>query len=82
MVKEVRSPHSLTRDQYHERRAESPGSRSSPSRADGGHLAHNLGKSASQPASARRDSSPVVGESSSVARLEQALDQSMRGDRR
>jgi hypothetical protein len=35
---EVRSPNSLTRDQYHPRRGESPGSRSSPSnaRTDGG----------------------------------------------
>jgi hypothetical protein len=81
MVREVRSPHSLTRDQFHERRAESPGSRSSPSRADGGHLAHNIGKSGSMPA-ARRDSTPVVGESGDAARLEQALERGMRGDQR
>jgi hypothetical protein len=83
MVKEVRSPNSLTRDQYHERRAESPGSRSSPSNAarSDAHLAGHLGKSASQPASARRDAVPVQG-GESAANLEQALDRGMRGDRR
>jgi hypothetical protein len=58
MVKEVRSPHSLTRDQPHPQRAISPGSRSSPSNAaDSGHLVRSPGKG---PA-VRRDSTPVVG---------------------
>jgi hypothetical protein len=56
MVKEVRSPHSLTRDQYHPQRAVSPGSRSSPSnaRSDGGHIAGHVGKGGGL-ASVRRD---------------------------
>jgi hypothetical protein len=54
MVKEVRSPHSLTKDQYHPQRAISPGSRSSPSNAaDSGHLV-SPGKGGG-PASVRRD---------------------------
>jgi hypothetical protein len=65
MVREVRSPWSLDRDDPHPRRAESPGSRSSPSnaaRADGGHIANNLGKGGHRPVSARRDSGqPVLG---------------------
>jgi len=68
-MREVRSPNSLTRDQFHPRRGESPGSRSSPSNAavsDGGHVAGHIGKSGSQPASATRDgvmptARPVVG---------------------
>jgi hypothetical protein len=84
MVKEVRSPHNATRDQYHPQRGISPGAYSSPSnaaRSDGGHLAHNIGKGGSMPA-ARRDSTPVVGESGNAARLEQALERGMRGDQR
>ena len=80
MVKEVRSPHSLTRDQPHAQRGISPGSRSSPSNArSDSHLAHTVGKGGHSPASLRRDSTPVVGESGDVAiNLEQALAQSMR----
>ena len=60
MVKEVRSPWSL------ERGGPAPVRRvgTSPwssARADGAHRAGHLGKSASQPVSARRDSTPVVG---------------------
>jgi hypothetical protein len=60
MVREVRSPNNTSQD--HPRRAESPGSRSSPSnaRADWGHVAHNLGKGGHRPASARRDSNSLV----------------------
>ena len=54
----VRSPWSRERGEPHPRLAESPGSRSSPSRADG-HLSGHLGKSASQPASARRDGGDI-----------------------
>ena len=56
-ISEVRSPNSLTRDQFHPRRGESPGSRSSPSNArdDGGHIAGHVGKSGSGPASLKRD---------------------------
>jgi hypothetical protein len=55
MVKEVRSPHSLTRDRYHPQRAFSPGSRSSSSNAaDSGHLVISPGKGGG-PASVRRD---------------------------
>jgi hypothetical protein len=80
MVEEVRSPHSLTRDQYHPQRAISPGSRSSPSnaRADG-HLARTVGKGGHGPASLHRDSTPVVG-GESAAPLQQALERGMRGD--
>jgi hypothetical protein len=82
-MKEVRSPNSLTRDQFQPQRGISPGSRSSPSnaRADWGHAAHNIGKGGPRPASARRDAAPVVG-GESAAPLEQALDRGMRGDRR
>ena len=80
MVKEVRSPHSLTRDQYHPQRAISPGSRSNPSNArSDGHLAHTVGKGGHGPASLRRDSTPVVG-GESAAPLQQALERGMRGD--
>jgi hypothetical protein len=78
----VRSPWNTTGNEP--MRGYSPGSRSSPSnaaRSDGGHLAHNIGKSASQPASARRDAVPVQG-GESAAHLEQALDKGMRSDRR
>ena len=53
---EVRSPNSLAIDQYHPRRGESPGSKSSPSnaRVDGGHVAHDIGKGGPRPASAAR----------------------------
>jgi hypothetical protein len=82
MVKEVRSPNSLTKDQYHPQRGISPGSRSSPSNArSDGHLAHTVGKGGHGPASLRRDSTPVVG-GESAAPLQQALERGMRGDRR
>jgi hypothetical protein len=82
MVREVRSPHSLTRDQYHPQRAISPGSRSSPSNArSDGHLAHTVGKGGHGPASLRRDNTPVVG-GESAAPLQQALERGMRADRR
>jgi hypothetical protein len=83
MPTETRSPWTLTRDQFHPRRGESPGSQSSPSnaRADWGHAAHTLGKSGHQPMSARRDAVPVVG-GESAAPLQQALDRGMRDDRR
>ena len=64
MSKEVRSPNSLERNQFHPQRGISPGSRSSPSnaRADWGHAAPRIGKSASQLVSARRDGAvPVQG---------------------
>jgi len=63
MTREVRSFWSLERGDPHSQRAISPGSRSSPSRADSGaRRAGHLGKSASQPASAKRDSAvPVQG---------------------
>ena len=82
-MKEVRSTWSRERGEPHPRLAESPGSRSSPSnaRADWGHAAPHIGKSGSQPASARRDAVPVVG-GESAAPLQQALDRGMRGDRR
>jgi hypothetical protein len=81
MVKEVRSPHSLTRDQYHPQRAISPGSRSSPSNAaDSRHLVRSPGKGGG-PASVRRDAVPVVG-GESAAPLQQALERGIRGDRR
>jgi hypothetical protein len=51
----------LERGDPHPRRAESPGSRSSPSRADGGHIAGHIGKAASSPASLKRDNEPVLG---------------------
>jgi hypothetical protein len=60
-IREVRSPWSRDRREAHPRLAESPGSRSSPSNRTDAHLAGHLGKSASQPASARRNSVPVVG---------------------
>jgi hypothetical protein len=53
--REVRSPNSLTKDQYHPLRGISPGSRSSPSKAEAGHRAGHVGKSGSGPASLRRD---------------------------
>jgi len=43
-MREVRSPWSRERGEAHPRLAESPGSRSSPSRADGGHVAGHVGK--------------------------------------
>jgi hypothetical protein len=58
-ISETRSPNNTTGNEP--MRGYSPGSRSSPSRADGSHRAGHLGKSASQPVSARRDSTPVVG---------------------
>ena len=68
MAKEVRSPSSLTRDMPHAGRGISPGAYSSPSnsrqRADsGGHVLNHIGKSGAQPASARRESTPVQGAS-------------------
>jgi hypothetical protein len=79
MVKEVRSPNSLTKDQYHPQRGISPGSRSSPSnaRSDGGHLVRSPGKGGG-PASVRRDAVPVVG-GESAAPLQQALDRGLKG---
>jgi hypothetical protein len=56
----VRSPNTITSDMPHPRRGESPGCRSSPSRADGGHLVRSPGKGGG-PASVRRDSTPVIG---------------------
>jgi hypothetical protein len=66
MVKEVSQPQQPDRDQYHPRRAESPGSRSSPSnaaRADGELGAGHVGKSGSGHAStSRRDNAtPLQG---------------------
>jgi hypothetical protein len=82
MVKEVLSPNSLTRDQFHPQRGISPGAHSSPSNArSDAHVAPHIGKSGSQPASARRDAVPVVG-GESAAPLQQALERGMRGDRR
>jgi hypothetical protein len=80
-ITESRSSWSLDRSDPHTQRGISPGARSSPSRADGGHIAPHIGKSGSQPASARRDAVPVQG-GESAAPLEQALDRGMRGDRR
>jgi hypothetical protein len=61
-MREVISPNNTPPD--HPRRAESPGSRSSPSnaRADGQHRVHTVGKGGHMPA-ARRDNSnePVQG---------------------
>jgi hypothetical protein len=59
MVREVRSPWNTTGNEP--MRGYSPGSRSSSSRADSGHRAGHIGKSASQPVSARRDSTPIQG---------------------
>jgi hypothetical protein len=57
-MREVKSPSSRERGDFHPRLAESPGSRSSPSNAaDSGHLVRSPGKG---PA-VRRDSTPVVG---------------------
>jgi hypothetical protein len=57
-ISEVRSPNNSTRDMPNAQRGISPGAYSNPSnsrqRADGGHLAHNVGKAGSMPA-ARRD---------------------------
>jgi hypothetical protein len=64
MVRGVRSSRSREKGQPHPRLAESPGSRSSPSnaaRSDGGHRPEHIDKSESQPASARRNTTPVVG---------------------
>ncbi|HEY1864413.1 MAG TPA: hypothetical protein VGG77_12170 [Roseiarcus sp.] len=63
MVREVRSPNSLERDQHHPQRVVSPGAYSNPgnAHADWGHVAHNLGKGGHRPASARRDKTPVQG---------------------
>jgi hypothetical protein len=63
MVREVKSSWSREKGEPHPRLGESPGSRSSPSnaRSDSGHIAGHVGKSGSQPASAPRDSTPVVG---------------------
>jgi hypothetical protein len=77
--REVRSPWNTTGNEP--MRGYSPGSRSSPSRAVGGHIAHNLGKGGHRPVSAKRDAVPVVGSGSSAA-LERQLDGSMRGDSR
>jgi hypothetical protein len=61
MVREVRSPNSLSKGQYHPQRGISHGSRSSPSNAaDSGNLVRSPGKGGG-PASVRRDSTPVVG---------------------
>jgi hypothetical protein len=83
MTREVKSPWSS--DGNEPRRGYSPGAYSSPSngkaRADGGHIAHNLGKGGHRPVSAKRDAVPVVGSGGS-AHLERALDGSMRGDSR
>jgi hypothetical protein len=60
-IQEVRSPNSLTSDQHHPRRGESPGAYSSPSnpaRADCGHLVRSPGKG---PAVRRPDANNVVG---------------------
>jgi hypothetical protein len=62
-MREVKSPNSLTRDQYHPQRGISPGSRSSPSnaaRSDSGHLVRSPGKGGG-PASVRCDAVPVQG---------------------
>jgi hypothetical protein len=60
-MREVKSPSSRERGDFHPRLAESPGSRSSPSNAaDSGHLVRSPGKGGG-PASVRRDSAPVVG---------------------
>ena len=81
-MREVKSPSSRERGDPHPRLAESPGSRSSPSRSDSGHLAHTVGKGGHGPASLRRDSTPVVG-GESAAPLQQALNRGLvRGDRR
>jgi hypothetical protein len=73
----VRSPWSLTRDQYHPQRGISPGySGPSNAKADGGHLVRSPSKGGG-PASVRRDAAPVQG-GESAAPLEQALN---RGDR-
>jgi hypothetical protein len=54
-MREVKSPSSRERGDFHPCLAESPGSRSSPSnaRSDGGHLVRSPGKGG--PASVRRD---------------------------
>jgi hypothetical protein len=62
--REVKSPWSSTGNEA--RRGYSPGAYSNPSngkaRADGGHIAHNLGKGGHRPVSARRDcNTPVQG---------------------
>jgi hypothetical protein len=58
----VNSPNNSTRDQNDPMRGYSPGAYSSPSnsrqRADGGHIAGHVGKSASGPASISRDNIP------------------------
>jgi hypothetical protein len=63
-IREVRSPNSLTRDQYHPQRGISPGAHSSPSnapRSDSGHLVRSPGKGGG-PASVKRDGAvPVQG---------------------
>jgi hypothetical protein len=71
--REVRSPWSSSKGDMHPRRAESPGSRSSPSNAPDCY-----------PLSSRRDCvkpTPVVG-SGGAAELERAMDRGMRNDRR
>jgi hypothetical protein len=61
-IREVRSPWSRDKGQPHPRLAESPGSRSWPSNAKAdSHRAGHIGKPASQPTSARKDATPVVG---------------------
>jgi hypothetical protein len=78
MVREVKSPWNTTGNEP--MRGYSLGSRSSPSRADGGHLNPHAGRGWT-PVS-RRDAVPVVG-GESAAPLEQALDRGlMRGDKR
>jgi hypothetical protein len=65
-----RGPWSLGADEPHERRGESPGSRSSPSNAardDGGHLARSPGKGGGPASVSRKDcDNPATGENRSV----------------
>ena len=60
-MREVKSPNSLTRDQFHAQRGISPGAHSNPSnaaRSDSGHIAGHLGKGGFGPVSQKRDSPP------------------------
>jgi hypothetical protein len=84
MVKEVRSPSSLERGDFHAQRAISPGSRSSPSnapRSDSGHLARSPGKGGG-PASVSRRARCRSLVPAPPPELERALDRGMRGDGR